>query len=314
MDQKNVSRDGADLAVFRDVLGSMRYRCTQQLKKLMPGRHPDHDPKVQKSAFGEYFLVLSVDRSRKERKPLAVDLTVDERECAVSLKLVCNGTATASIDPGVRKTLTTYSPENREATVFGHRQAADLMALMVQYDKLSSRLQNRKTDAELRDWKKLQALKRERMRVRRRVFYLKKEYRDQVANHLAQRYDVLLVPKFETGDLSKRVDRRLKTKVVRQMLSLGHASIFDRLKEQCADYGTTFVQVNEHYTSQTCVRCGTLNKCNETYHCRSCGFTCDRDVVGAAGIYLKAVRVEPPVKHKNSRSRAIENVRRGADS
>ena len=36
------------------------------------------------------------------------------------------------------------------------------------------------------------------IRVRKRVFYLKKEFRDQATNFLAARYDLLLVP--ATGD------------------------------------------------------------------------------------------------------------------
>jgi hypothetical protein len=59
-----------------------------------------HDPKVPKSPFGEYFLVLSVAsrHRRAERKPVHLDMV-----------------ATASIDPGVRKTMVTYSPENEES-------------------------------------------------------------------------------------------------------------------------------------------------------------------------------------------------------
>lgn len=36
------------------------------------------------------------------------------------------------------------------------------------------------------------------IRVRKRVFYLKKEFRDQATNFIAARYDLLLVP--ATGD------------------------------------------------------------------------------------------------------------------
>jgi transposase len=110
------------------------------------------------------------------------------------------------------------------------------------------------------------------------------------------------MPKLETGALTQRATRRLKTKAARQMLSLGHAAIFDRLREKCQEYGTTFVQVKEHYTSQTCLLCGTLNKCGETYRCKKCSFCCDRDVAGAAGIYLKAVRTEAPEAIKRGRA------------
>jgi putative transposase len=111
---------------------------------------------------------------------------------------------------------------------------------------------------------------------------------------VACRYDVLLVPKLGTKDMTLCAGRKLKTKVVRQMLTLGHSYIFSRLKEKCSEYGTVFLEVKEHYTSQTCLSCGKLNKCGEAYACRSCGFHCDRDIVGAAGIFLKAVRKTNP--------------------
>ncbi|MDE2107164.1 MAG: transposase [Patescibacteria group bacterium] len=307
MDQKNVVRDNLDLYIFREVLGNMKYRGCKQLMKLMPSVNPDHDPKLQKSEFGEYFLVLSVNSMRKQRNHVKVGIVANEHETSVrlQLKVLNNGNATAAVDPGTRKTLTVYSPENREAMMLGYHQSNDLMKLLLQYDAIVSKL--RKPEA----GQKQDELKRNKIRIRKRIFYLKKEYRDQVASFLAQRYDVILYPKLNTGDMTKRGCRRLKNKAVRQMLSLGHASIFNRVKEKCAEFGTVFMEVKEHYTSQTCVRCGALNKCDETYHCRSCGFKCDRDVVGAAGIYLKAVRLEAPLSQKVTKPRLVRS--RGAD-
>jgi putative transposase len=43
------------------------------------------------------------------------------------------------------------------------------------------------------------------------------------------------------------------------------------------------VQVEEHYTSQTCPVCGARHKCRRTYRC-GCGFTGPRDVVGCWNI------------------------------
>jgi putative transposase len=106
------------------------------------------------------------------------------------------------------------------------------------------------------------------LRVRKRIFYLKKEFRDQAANFLARRYDVLLMPTLGTKEMTLCAGRKLKTKVVRQMLSLGHSAVFSRLKEKCAEYGTMFLEVKEHYTSKACFNCGRLNDCGETYHCR----------------------------------------------
>ena len=290
VDQKNVRRDDDQLYVFKDLLGAMKYRSTKQLRKLLPGQHPTHDPKIQMSPFGEYFLVLSVDAPRRQRNDVRCKLSVTpDGTVKLGLRVDHPGFASAAIDPGVRKTQVTYSPENSESFMLGKGHATQLVSLLVAYDKMLSE------SGKLKDVKAALKMKDAMIRLRKRIFYMKKEYRDQTANFLARRYDILLVPKLGTKDMTLCAGRKLKTKVVRQMLTLGHSMIFSRLQEKCEEYGTAFLQVKEHYTSQTCLRCGRLNKCGETYRCSGCGFTCDRDVVGAAGIYLKAVRRTNPL-------------------
>lgn len=111
-------------------------------RRLLPGRHPEHDAKLQKSALGEFFLVLSVDSKPRERRCVKVGLLVDERQCSVRLQLltVWNGPASAALDPGVRKTLTAYSPENQEAMMLGKGHATQLVDLLRQYDALRSKV------------------------------------------------------------------------------------------------------------------------------------------------------------------------------
>lgn len=291
MDQKNVGRDGDSLSIFPDMLdGPMKYCSTKQLRKLLPESNPVHDPKIQRSAYGEYFLVLGIDVRPKSRKTVRAKITVAGDGMTVSLKLHVDHPqfAAASLDPGVRKTLATYSPENEESFLIGKGQATDLSRLLITYDKMLSVASQTTEPSERRKHAEVM------MKLRKRIFYLKKEYRDQTANFLARRYDILLVPKLGTKDMTLCAGRKLKTKVVRQMLTLGHSSIFSRLREKCAEYGTQFLEVKEHYTSQTCVRCGHLNKCGETFKCSQCHHTCDRDLEGAAGIFLKAVRRTNP--------------------
>ena len=44
------------------------------------------------------------------------------------------------------------------------------------------------------------------------------------------------------------------------------------------------IEVDEHYTSQTCPVCGGRNKGRRVYRCRSCGQTAPRDVIGSVNI------------------------------
>ena len=117
---------------------------------------------------------------------------------------------------------------------------------------------------------------------------MKKDFRDRTANFLSKNYDLIIMSQLQTQDMC--ASRRLRTKTVRAMLSIGHSKIFDSVKEKCWEHGKKFLDVEESYTSQTCPSCGNRRKTSsEVYACRECGFTQDRDVVGALNILLKAL-------------------------
>ena len=227
------------------------------------------DCKLQKNAFHEYFLIIP-----------------QEVKCPSRTQEVQNPVA---VDPGVRKFLTTYAPSSEEAFMMGNRWSTTIMNILVTLDHLYS-------ERAKGIWRSAEKKKKDKeiMRLRKRVFYLKKELKDQCAHFLASRYDAILIPKLEVTRLCSKGDRRLKTKVVRSMLQAGHGDFFNRLKEKCEEKGKVFLHVREEYTSQTCPNCGMLHKCGEVYHCRECGFRHDRDLVGALNIFLKAVRRENP--------------------
>jgi len=248
----------------------MRYFGTKQLHKLMPKEHPEMDCKIQKTKFGEYFLILPVEKTLKPEK----------KECLNPV----------AIDPGVRKYLTTYAPNSQESFMMGNRWSTRVTSLLIQLDKMYSERAKKETE-ESKKKKHAERIKR----IRKKVFYLKKEMKDQCAHFLASRYDLVMMPKLETAKMCIKKDRKLKTKTVRSMLQTGHGEFFNKLKEKCLEQGSTFMEVKEHYTSQTCPCCGQLNKCNEVYHCKKCGFKHDRDLVGSLNIFLKAVRKINPL-------------------
>lgn len=83
-----------------------------------------------------------------------------------------------------------------------------------------------------------------------------------------------------------------------------------KLKAKCEYYGINYVEVDEAYTSQTCSRCGDVNRSNRKhrglYVCRRCGSVLNADVNGAINILKKVAReferitgsggVSPPVR------------------
>lgn len=250
LEKADVSKKEDKLFIFQGKLKEMKYFGTKQLHKLIPNTRPEMDCKLQKTAFGEYFLII----------PYAVQLKKQR-------SMIHNP---VSIDPGVRKFLTTYAPNNKESFMIGNRWTKTVMPLLLKLD----REQNKET----------------RIKLRKRIANLKDELRNKSANFLAKRYDLILMPKLDTAKLSIKATRRLKTKTVREMLNAGHSKFFHSLKSKCLENGTKFLHVGEEYTSQTCPSCGELNKCNEVYKCKKCSYKHDRDMVGALNILLKAVQ------------------------
>jgi transposase len=268
VEKQNIQKSGNCLQIFSNILGDIRYYGTKQLHKLMPEQKPKMDCKLQKNAFGEYFLILPYTCVQK--KPVE----------KVSINPV-------AVDPGVRKYLTTYAPNSKESYMLGNRWASTLMTNLVHLDSLYSRIS--KENSRLR-----KKLKKEIKVVRKKVFNLKSEMRYKCANFLASKYDLVMMPKLESGKLCIKANRRLTTKTVRSLLNTCHGKFFDTLKDKCWEHGTKFLHVREEYTSQTCPQCGCLNKCNEVYKCKGCSFTHDRDIVGSFNILLKGVRLENP--------------------
>jgi len=253
IEKQDISKKGNKLLIAN--IGEIRYFKTKQLHKLIPRYKPDMDCKIQKSSFGEYFLIIPY--VCKPKQPVKKEFSNP-----------------ISIDPGVRKVLTTFNPNKKESLMFGSNYATDMMKLLVQLDKMISMKD---------DKKKIK-------RLRKKIFYMKKEFRDQTASYISKNHDLVLMPKLNTKNLTLKANRRLKTKTVRNMLSIGHSKLFASVKDKCWENGCCFLEVSESYTSQTCPRCGSLHKTSsETYCCSKCGYTQDRDVTGAVNILLRAL-------------------------
>ena len=264
-----IKKTGDNLQICQTMLKDMRYYGKKQLHKLIPDSKPKKDCKIQRNAFGEYFLIVPYDCIRKK-------------------SINTQSVNPVAVDPGVRKFLTTYAPNAKESYMLGNRWSTTLMTNLVHLDSLYSRVAKEKNKS-LRT--KLQT---EIKCKRKRVFNMKAEMRYKCANFLATNYDLVMLPKLESGKLCIKGQRRLTTKTARSLMDACHGMFFKTLKDKCWEHGTKFMHVREEFTSKTCPQCGCLNKCDEVYKCKDCSFTHDRDLVGAFNIMLKGVRVENP--------------------
>jgi putative transposase len=75
--------------------------------------------------------------------------------------------------------------------------------------------------------------------------------------------------------------------------------------------GVHVAHLDESYSSQTCPACLTRNRpAGRRYRCRSCGFTCHRDAVGAINILMRAIhgcytRIDPGTAIRVTYLRAV---------
>lgn len=121
--------------------------------------------------------------------------------------------------------------------------------------------------------------------------------RNQYIDEVVKSLDTENVSKIiveDLKDLKKHTLRRGKSnkkhrKTFRYVLQ---SRTFSRLENLCMAQGIELVKVSPSYTSQTCSRCGTVDKSarnGEFYHCKTCGYEIDADFNGALNILHRGV-------------------------
>lgn len=104
-------------------------------------------------------------------------------------------------------------------------------------------------------------------------------------------------------DGKKKMNKRTAAKIKRMVNTWPYSRVLQYVKYKAELAGIKVVVVDPAYTSQTCPKCGRLNKANDrTYVCQ-CGFRCHRDVVGAMNICNSTEIVE---KGKTKKKRAAK--------
>ena len=73
----------------------------------------------------------------------------------------------------------------------------------------------------------------------------------RVVYDLMQAFDVIFLPRFETGDRSARQERKIGTRAVRSTMGLVHYRFKKNLAWMCREYGKRLVIANEACTSHT---------------------------------------------------------------
>ena len=198
-----------------------------------------------------------------------------------------SGDGVVALDPGVRTFLTYFS--ETDCGKLGHHAFGRIQRLCHWLDDLISRTAKEPNRRKRRQMRAAQA------RIRQRITNLVDELHWQLARWLTSNYRIILLPTFETHDMTQRAGRRIRSKTARMMLSLRHFEFKQRLKWKAWQRGALVLDVNEAYTSKTRSWDGTVNtKLGSAKVIRDeNGFGMDRDINGARGIFLRALGDSP---------------------
>ena len=186
-----------------------------------------------------------------------------------------------ALDPGVRDFLTYFSE-----TGFGWlgTQAINrIQRLCVHLDRLLSRI------ATCTVRRKKRTMRRAANQIRKRIRCLVKELHSKLVLFLVSNFDVILLPTFDTSQMTQRSSRRIRKKSVRQMLTLSHYKFKQRLLHKAEQLGKHVIIVNEAYTSKTVSWTGEEKK--NLGGCKIItaedGSSMHRDLNGARGILVR---------------------------
>ena len=197
-----------------------------------------------------------------------------------------------ALDPGVRTFQTAYTPDGN-CYELGRGCCRKLEALCIHLDRVISR--ERSVPKRLRRTK--WAMRMQIRKLRRRLQDLRDELHYKTSEFLTRTASVILLPTFETRDMTRRTTRRLRSRTVRNLSLLSHYKFKQRLIAKAAVRGVRVMEVSEHYTSKTCGKCGYMHETlggRRVFECPRCGVVLDRDCNGARNVLLRAMREEPP--------------------
>ena len=138
-------------------------------------------------------------------------------------------------------------------------------------------------------------MRRAQARLRQKIVNLVDELHWQTARWLTSNYKLILLPTFETQDMTRRAGRRLRSKTARMMLSFRHYEFKQRLMWKAWQRGVLIVEINEAYTSKTRSWDGVIDDKlgSRTVVRDEYGFGMDRDINGARGSFQRALGDSP---------------------
>jgi transposase len=108
----------------------------------------------------------------------------------------------------------------------------------------------------------------------RRVFCkVKNQVRDahhRISKSLCESYNAMLLPDYMSSDMVQTGKRKIQSETGRKMPTWSYYKFKEIMQAKAKPYDCLIVPCKEHYTSQACSECGSVdNKLggNKIYHC-----------------------------------------------
>lgn len=219
-----------------------------------PLQEINHDCKLVLDRLGRFYLLVPIKKSVTPS----------------------NSQGWVALDPGCRTFQTMYSPYQGHSFKYGDKDANRLFRLLKTLDGLPDKK------------------RKQREKLRLRVKHLVDEVHWKTVRFLLDNYDNILIPVFEVQSMIRKVDRKIRKKVVRQMLSWRHYEFRQRLMFKAKQENKNVFVVGEEYTTKTCTQCFAINPNvggSKTFKCLCCGLQADRDAMGSRNIFIKNISV-----------------------
>jgi len=263
---------------------------TRVVHKLLPVQ-VQHEIRFLRTRQGRYYAVL-----------------VNAIQVATEPPAAAKGQIVA-IDPGVGTAATCYCPVAGVVLKLGHGAAGKLSWMQRRLDQLRRRADPRNSEALAEfdlgtNHRQRCHLKRAADKLQERIVRLVDDAHHHLANFLCDNFEVVLIPRFATSQMVRRVGRRIGRNTARQLQTWAHYRFLQCLLYTAKRKGTTVTIVSEAYTTQCCPCCGTLHKKiggAKVFRCPNadCRHAADRDTHGAMNIFLRFLTENLPQEVAN---------------
>ena len=201
----------------------------------------------------------------------------------VEQKVVENQDNIVSIDPGIRSFCTFFSTDGH----FGQLGLHDFRYIYRLTDRLDRLLSKRDLEKER---KRKSSYGRAIKKLRFRLKNLVTELHNKTVVFLVKNFGTIIYPFFRTQGMSGKLGRKLRKRSVRMMLGWSFYSFEQKLRNKCTEYGRKLVRVSEAYTSKTNSFNGAQMDIGSREWFTYEGVRINRDINGARGILLRALR------------------------